>query len=225
VNVVKKNDVSPIESNHGEMIYELIGRGGGGTSERLSIAHVVIPSGKSSRLHSHPDAEESYYMMSGQAMFVLDGESTIIGPGQTVLIPPDKSHQITNIGSEDVEFLAICVPAWEPANSIYLDDAEWKGPPMEREEINAYQSRKELIDLYNHFRTVSKEELNLLYQYLNFYVGLLTAILAATLTGLLTSQNLTGSLRELYLLIGPILILALSFVGNSTVNVFYHRFV
>jgi len=124
VNIVKKNDVSPIQSNHGEIVYELIGRAGGGTSERHSVAHVVIPPGKSSRLHLHPEAEESYYMICGQARFVLDGESTIIGPGQTVLIPPNKSHQITNIGSEDLEFLAICVPAWEPANSIYLDDAE-----------------------------------------------------------------------------------------------------
>jgi hypothetical protein len=61
---------------------------------------------------------------------------------------------------------------------------------MEREEIVAFKSRKELIDLYNHFRTVSKEELNLLYQYLNFYVGLLSAILAATLAGLLTTVKI-----------------------------------
>lgn len=124
MNIVKKNDVSPIESKHGEIIYELIGRAGGETTERHSIAHVVIPPGKSSRVHFHPEAEESYYMISGQARFVLDGESTIIGPGHTVLIPPNKSHQIINIGSEDLEFLAICVPAWEPANSIYLDDLE-----------------------------------------------------------------------------------------------------
>ncbi len=124
MNIVKKNDVSPVESNHGEIIYELIGLGGGGTTERHSVAHVVIPPGKSSRLHFHPEAEESYYMLSGQAKLAFDAESTIIGPGQIVLIPPNKSHQITNIGSEDLEFLAICVPAWEPANSIYLDDAE-----------------------------------------------------------------------------------------------------
>jgi hypothetical protein len=96
---------------------------------------------------------------------------------------------------------------------------------MEPKEIEANPGRKELIELYSHFRSVGKEELNLLYQYLNFYVGLLSAILAATLAGILNSQNLAGSLRELYLLVGPLLILALSIVGNSTVNVFYHRFV
>jgi mannose-6-phosphate isomerase-like protein (cupin superfamily) len=124
VHLVKKNDVSPIESNHGEIIYELIGRGVGDSTVRHSVAHVVIPAGKSSRLHFHPEAEESYYMMRGQAKFVLEGESMIIGPGQIVLIPPNKSHQITNIGSEDLEFLAFCVPAWEPTNSIYLDNVQ-----------------------------------------------------------------------------------------------------
>jgi hypothetical protein len=96
---------------------------------------------------------------------------------------------------------------------------------MEREEVENSLGRKELIELYSHFRTVGKEELNLLYQYLNFYVGLLSAILAATLAGILNSQGLAGNVRELYLLVGPLLILALSLVGNSTVNVFYHRFV
>jgi mannose-6-phosphate isomerase-like protein (cupin superfamily) len=124
VHLVKKSEVSPIESNHGETIYELIGRGVGESTERHSVAHVIIPVGKSSRLHFHPEAEESYYIMKGQAKLVIEGESEIVGPGQIVLIPPNKSHQITNVSPEDLEFLAFCVPAWEPTNTIYLDNAE-----------------------------------------------------------------------------------------------------
>jgi len=94
------------------------------------------------------------------------------------------------------------------------------------EEENANKlNRGELLELYTHFRSVAKDELNLLYQYLNFYVGLLSVILAATLTGVLGAQSLNRSIRELYLLVGPLLILSFSRIGFSTVNVFYWRFV
>jgi len=122
VRLIEKNNVSPVVSDHGEIIYELVGRGAGEATERHSIAHVVIPPGKSSRSHYHPEAEESYYVLRGRARFVLEGEPAIIEPGQIVLIQKNKSHQITNIGVEDLEFLAFCVPAWESTNTVFLDD-------------------------------------------------------------------------------------------------------
>ena len=42
-------------------------------------------------------------------------------------------------------------------------------------------SRPELLDLYKHYWTVLLTELNFCHQYLNFYTGLLSAILAATI--------------------------------------------
>jgi mannose-6-phosphate isomerase-like protein (cupin superfamily) len=121
MHILSKNKVtSPFDSGQGEIVYELLGRTFPGTTENHSVAHVVIASGKSSRLHIHPIAEESYYILQGKARLLIGEEESIVSPGQVVLIPPGKTHQIVNTGLQPLEFLAICVPAWEPGNSVYL---------------------------------------------------------------------------------------------------------
>src|SRR2546422_10563543 len=47
-------------------------------------------------------------------------------------------------------------------------------------------NHSDLIDLYKHYWSVLHAELGFCHQYLNFYSGLLSAILAATLAGLLS---------------------------------------
>ena len=47
----------------------------------------------------------------GQVEFVLK-------PGQICLIQPGEVHRVMNKGDEDLEFLAFCVPAWEPEDSF-----------------------------------------------------------------------------------------------------------
>ncbi len=122
MHIKSKNDTSPLVSPHGEIIYELIGRAVGETTERHSLAYIVLPPGKASLLHYHPVAEESYYILQGNARLLLGEAETTLSPGQTVLIPPLKPHKIFNIGETDLEFLAICAPAWEASNSVYLEE-------------------------------------------------------------------------------------------------------
>jgi hypothetical protein len=83
-------------------------------------------------------------------------------------------------------------------------------------------SRAELLDLYKVFNSAVKDELSFFFQYFHFYIGLLSAILAVTLTGLL-SIGLRNP-RGLVLLVGPILILTLSWVGYNNLQAFYRRF-
>lgn len=83
-------------------------------------------------------------------------------------------------------------------------------------------SRSDLIDLYKHYWSVLLAELSFCHQYLNFYSGLLSAILAATLAGLLSIK--LGGLRELALLVGPAIMLVLAYNGYTTVQAFYRRF-
>jgi mannose-6-phosphate isomerase-like protein (cupin superfamily) len=116
------DDVSPITTPHGELIRELIGRTATeGPTPRHSVAHITLPPGKSSLLHYHPEAEESYYILSGQAQVLVGEEEVVVVAGKAVLIPAPQSHKITNIGSDDLVFLAVCVPAWEPDNSVFLE--------------------------------------------------------------------------------------------------------
>ena len=119
MNPMSKDRARPLVSAHGEVVYELIGRTVGEPTERHSLAYVVLPPGKASLLHTHPVAEESYYLLRGTGRFILGDEERILLPGEAVVIPPTKPHQIFNSGDTDLEFLAVCVPAWEPTNSVY----------------------------------------------------------------------------------------------------------
>ncbi len=112
--------VSPLNSEHGETVYELIGAAAGGTRS-YSLAQIVIPPGKTSLKHYHPTAEESYYILSGLARMDMDGTSTTLHPGDSIAILPNRIHQIANAGPDDLVLLAICVPAWTPDNSVYVD--------------------------------------------------------------------------------------------------------
>jgi len=121
MHILSKDQVTtPFDSGKGEVVFELLGRNFPSTTENHSVAYVVIAPGKSSRLHLHPVAEESYYILRGEAQIRVGDEECALTPGQVVLIPPGKVHQIENQSNGPLEFLAICIPAWEPGNSDYL---------------------------------------------------------------------------------------------------------
>ena len=112
----------PFESNTGEKVYEMLGapEAIGGVTHQ-SFSHVVIPAGCTSRPHYHPVAEETYYILSGEGRMVVDGKQMRLVPGDALLILPPEVHQIFNDTDADLEFIAVCAPAWEPNNSVYLD--------------------------------------------------------------------------------------------------------
>jgi hypothetical protein len=83
--------------------------------------------------------------------------------------------------------------------------------------------RGELLMLHDSFLSEMRTSLDFAHRNLTFYVGLLSAILAATLAGLLNADS--GNPKVFLLLIAPGLMLWLAEVGYSTVKVFYHRFI
>jgi mannose-6-phosphate isomerase-like protein (cupin superfamily) len=120
--ITRKEEVKvPFVNPTGEKVYELIGRTDeAGGSTKHSLAYMVIPPKCSSRLHYHPEDEETYYILKGQAKMVIDGKEHTVNPGDTVYISPPESHQIFNIGDTDLEFIAISAPAWQPSHSVFL---------------------------------------------------------------------------------------------------------
>jgi mannose-6-phosphate isomerase-like protein (cupin superfamily) len=118
MNKPSKEKATAIENTPGEIIYELIGRGLAESTDRHSVAYVVIHPGKASARHYHPEAEESYYILKGRASISLDSEVDVLVEGEAILIEKGKKHQITNVGDGDLEFIAFCVPAWEKANTV-----------------------------------------------------------------------------------------------------------
>src|SRR4029453_15456501 len=81
----------------------------------------------------------------------------------------------------------------------------------------------ELNDLRKEYREYSQRSLDKCFSYLNFYIGLLAALLAATLTGLLQVQP--GDPRALLLLTGPAAAVVLARLGYQSFRVFNRRYV
>ena len=119
---IRKEDIKePFVDSKGEKIYELIGfpeRSGG--SVKHSFAYDVIPPGCSSKLHYHPQDEETYYILKGSGNIVIDGKEHTVKPGDTIFIQPPEQHQIFSTGETDLEFIVVCAPAWQPTNSVFL---------------------------------------------------------------------------------------------------------
>lgn len=89
-------------------------------------------------------------------------------------------------------------------------------------EHNHAFDREELLRLYDIQRAAVKDELSFAYQYLSFYIGLIAAILGATLAGFLNLGD--GDWRGVALLAGPMVAIILGQLGALTVSVFYRRF-
>jgi hypothetical protein len=80
-----------------------------------------------------------------------------------------------------------------------------------------------LIELRKRFEDEQKDYLNLCYQYLNFYIGIILSILGITIAGIL--QIIPGNLRYLVILAGPLVSIFLGTFGYANVKVFYRRFI
>jgi mannose-6-phosphate isomerase-like protein (cupin superfamily) len=114
-------DIPPFVAPHGESVQELGGHAAGGLLAH-SLAYITLPPGKKSLKHYHPVAEESYYILSGAAEVFIDGETAALRPGDMVAIRAGQVHQIRNPHPEPLGFLAVCVPAWTPDCSVFVED-------------------------------------------------------------------------------------------------------
>ena len=118
INSTRKNR-NPVETETGELIYELVGRTQAEMPiESHSLARVVISPGKSSPKHHHNVTDETYYILNGEARIVIDGEERVLMVGDTVVIPHGSIHQIFNDSTMYLDFLAICGPAWSIDDKI-----------------------------------------------------------------------------------------------------------
>ena len=119
MHITSKANVRPSVNPNGETVFEMIGRPPDhGGEVQHSLAHIVIALGQASTRHFHKVSAETYYLLRGTAELVIDNRAFTLRSGQACLIQPGETHQIFNAGSDDLEFLAVCAPAWTPADSF-----------------------------------------------------------------------------------------------------------
>ena len=77
----------------------------------VSIARARVKAGVTTKLHRLNGVVERYVILAGVGeVEVAELESQQVSAGDVVIIPSLCPQRITNIGTEDLIFLAICTP-------------------------------------------------------------------------------------------------------------------
>ena len=94
----------------------------------MSIARARVEPGATTSWHRLKGTTERYFIISGKGLVEigkLPPQEVIAG--DVVLIPPMCPQRITNIGSEDLIFLAICSPRFSQEFYEEIEDIDNKG--------------------------------------------------------------------------------------------------
>lgn len=82
----------------------------------VSIARVRVEPGVHTALHRLSNTTERYLILSGRGRVQVGTSVREVGPGDVVMIAPDESQRITNTGSRELAFLAVCTPRFRQDN-------------------------------------------------------------------------------------------------------------
>ncbi|MDD2723861.1 MAG: cupin domain-containing protein [Methylovulum sp.] len=106
--ILKANEDDEYYFDEGCFILELSNTA---ADETISIARARVRPGVTTKLHRLRGVVERYVMLAGAGRVDVDGlPPQTVKTGDVVIIPPECPQQITNIGDDDLVFLAICTP-------------------------------------------------------------------------------------------------------------------
>lgn len=88
----------------------------------VSIARARVEPGVTTAWHKLAGVSERYLLVSGQGRVELGASAPVeVGVGDVVRIPADTPQRITNTGTEDLVFYAVCSPRFEQHCYIALE--------------------------------------------------------------------------------------------------------
>lgn len=81
------------------------------TDGSYAIMEGTVPPESGPPMHRHNREDESWQILEGQFLFMVDGKEILAGPGCTVHAPRGTTHTFQNIGSTEGRLLTIVQPA------------------------------------------------------------------------------------------------------------------
>ena len=108
--ILKANEADEYYFDEGCFILEL---SNSPADSGVSIARARVKAGVTTKLHRLKGVVERYVILSGIGeVEVAECEPQQVSAGDVVIIPSLCPQRITNIGTEDLFFLAICTPCF-----------------------------------------------------------------------------------------------------------------
>ncbi|MCX7098697.1 MAG: cupin domain-containing protein [Methylococcales bacterium] len=108
--ILKNHEADEYYFDEGCFIWEL---SNSPNDPELSIARARVLPGMRTKLHRLSGVTERYVIISGTGYVEIGGAAPqVVGPGDVVIIPPSSTQTITNTGTEDLVFFALCTPSF-----------------------------------------------------------------------------------------------------------------
>ena len=90
---------------------------------KVQVVLMSIPAGEEIGAEKHP-ADQTTYIVAGDAQFVIDGHSTKAGRNHMVVVPKGSEHNVINKGSGELKLFSIYSPPAEPDGVAFRTKAE-----------------------------------------------------------------------------------------------------
>lgn len=81
-------------------------------TENIIIKEEKMPSNTEESLHLHNQIEQIFYILNGQASFIINNKEHIISKNEGIKVHSKIPHKISNKGSEELHFLVISLPGY-----------------------------------------------------------------------------------------------------------------
>jgi len=122
--IVRSKDIEP-RTFLGRTLKSLITKSTVNAS-KMNLGLVWIQPGSMIKpCHSHPEEEESFYILKGEALAWIDGKIIKAEAGDCIFFPQGSKHMVKNVGMEVLEALWTFAPPTDPANYDLHPDIEW----------------------------------------------------------------------------------------------------
>jgi len=116
----KLQDCEEFVAGDGTLLRELLHPDKQAIALRYSLAHAIVPVGKTSIPHALITSEV-YYILSGTGEMHINDEARFVEPGDAIYIPPDARQFIQNTGTEPLVFICLVDPAWRKEDETVFD--------------------------------------------------------------------------------------------------------
>ena len=90
---------------------------------KVQVVLMSIPAGEEIGLETHP-ADQTTFIVSGDAQVVIDGHATKAGPNHMVIVPKGSQHNFINKGSAALKLFSVYAPPAEPEGAAFKTKAE-----------------------------------------------------------------------------------------------------
>ena len=90
---------------------------------KVQVVLMSIPAGEEIGKETHP-ADQTTFIVAGDAQFVIDGHSTRAGANHMVVVPKGSEHNVINKGAGDLKLFSVYAPPAEPEGAAFRTKAE-----------------------------------------------------------------------------------------------------